>query len=254
MPNQCTVYDYPLTANNSGNTHQIDVHDKPNYYIKEIIRDYAEQGLQVYLQSNDKVYAINLEATLEYDNKTKRSDYIVRESGKATDLDDILRPNETPPPNPDKSAADRWSEDEIINAFKDKNNPGKLYVKSPPEKSPPEKRPINCDQIFPNGDDEYACSYCNKCKLRSKCTKSKGNRKIEVSHRSRALRNKAREYLESEKGLDLRSKRGVEVESVFGHIKANRGLRRFLLRGIDKVNIEWGLACIAHNMIKVAAF
>jgi transposase len=107
---------------------------------------------------------------------------------------------------------------------------------------------------YPITIDEYACSYCNKCKLRSKCTKSKGNRKIEVSHRSRALRNKAREYLESEKGLDLRSKRGVEVESVFGHIKANRGLRRFLLRGIDKVNIEWGLACIAHNMIKVAAF
>jgi len=39
------------------------------------------------------------------------------------------------------------------------------------------------------------------------------------------------------------------VESVFGQIK-NRGFRRFGLRGLKKVNIEFGLVAIAHNMLK----
>lgn len=29
-------------------------------------------------------------------------------------------------------------------------------------------------------------------------------------------------------------------------------IRRFLLRGLEKVKTEWGLICIAHNMAKMA--
>ncbi|MCO1601095.1 transposase [Desulfosporosinus nitroreducens] len=56
----------------------------------------------------------------------------------------------------------------------------------------------------------------------------------------------------SEEGLKMRSLRPVEVESVFGDIKGNFGMRRFLLKGLEKVKIEWGLHCIAHNMRKMA--
>ena len=35
-------------------------------------------------------------------------------------------------------------------------------------------------------------------------------------------------------------------------IKVNSGFKRFSLRGIDKVNIEFGLAAIAHNLKKIA--
>jgi hypothetical protein len=52
--------------------------------------------------------------------------------------------------------------------------------------------------------------------------------------------------------LRMRSLRPVEVESVFGDIKGNHGMRRFLLKGLEKVKIEWGLHCIAHNMRKMA--
>ena len=62
----------------------------------------------------------------------------------------------------------------------------------------------------------------------------------------------ARELLTSERGLQMRSKRPVEVESVFGNIKGNFGVRRFMLRGLQKVTIEWGLYSIAHNMRKMA--
>ena len=41
-------------------------------------------------------------------------------------------------------------------------------------------------------------------------------------------------------------------EPVFGQIKQARGFRQFLLRGLDKVAAEWGLVCLAHNILKLA--
>jgi hypothetical protein len=42
------------------------------------------------------------------------------------------------------------------------------------------------------------------------------------------------------------------VEPVFGQIKEARGFRRFLLRGLKKVQTEWALLCTAHNLLKLA--
>ncbi|WP_374721947.1 transposase [Peribacillus tepidiphilus] len=39
---------------------------------------------------------------------------------------------------------------------------------------------------------------------------------------------------------------------MFGHIKGNRSFRRFSLRGLDKVYIEFGIVALAHNILKVA--
>ncbi len=41
-------------------------------------------------------------------------------------------------------------------------------------------------------------------------------------------------------------------EPVFGQIKQARGFRQFLMRGLDNVALEWGLVCLAHNMLKLA--
>jgi len=41
-------------------------------------------------------------------------------------------------------------------------------------------------------------------------------------------------------------------EPVFGQIKQARGFRQFLLRGVEKVRAEWGLVCLAHNVLKLA--
>jgi hypothetical protein len=64
----------------------------------------------------------------------------------------------------------------------------------------------------------------------------------------------ARANLETEKGRYLRKQRGVEIESVFGDIKWNQGYRRFRLRGLAKVHVEFGLLSMAHNMRKIAVF
>lgn len=98
----------------------------------------------------------------------------------------------------------------------------------------------------------YQAANCRGCPLRGKCHKSQGNRMIEVSHRLNFLRAKARERLCSEKGIAHRKQRPVDVEPVFGILKQNRGFRRFFLRGIDKVSIEFGLLALAHNFRKLA--
>jgi transposase len=99
----------------------------------------------------------------------------------------------------------------------------------------------------------YECQDCAGCPLRSQCTRAEGNRQLVVSLELRRMRAQARENLLSEEGKALRSRRGVEVEGVFGRLKHNWGLRRFLLRGQEKVQIEWGLLCLAHNLAKLAS-
>ena len=99
----------------------------------------------------------------------------------------------------------------------------------------------------------YECSDCSDCPLRSQCTQAKGNRQIRISFRLLEFRRRARENLTSPTGSRLRARRSVEVETVFGHIKHNMGFRRFHLRGLEKVKIEWGLVSIAHNLRKLAA-
>lgn len=102
----------------------------------------------------------------------------------------------------------------------------------------------------------YECEDCSDCPLRSQCVKSKkpdADRRIYINRRLNELKEIANTNLLSEKGLQMRSQRPIEVESAFGDIKGNFGVRRFLLRGLEKVKIEWGLYSIGHNMRKIAA-
>jgi transposase len=100
---------------------------------------------------------------------------------------------------------------------------------------------------------KYKASGCKHCPLREACHKQKGNRVIHVNHQGRHLKNQAYERLKTEKGIYYRKRRPADVEPVFGNIKFNKNFKRFLLKGIDKTEIEWGLICIAHNLKKIAA-
>lgn len=115
-----------------------------------------------------------------------------------------------------------------------------------------ETRKYRTDNGYLSERRYYECEDCSECPFKERCTKSPGNRKVRVSLRLQKLKEKAAENLRSEKGLYLRSRRGIEVESVFGRIKSNWSFRRFMLRGLEKVKIEWGLLCIAHNLAKLA--
>ncbi|MBS3682293.1 IS1182 family transposase [Ornithinibacillus massiliensis] len=98
----------------------------------------------------------------------------------------------------------------------------------------------------------YECEDCTDCPLKAQCTKAKGNRQVHWNTIFEEMKAKAKAALECEEKTAIYAQRKVEVESVFGHIKGNRSFRRFSLRGLDKVNVEFGIVALAHNILKVA--
>nr|WP_301285728.1 IS1182 family transposase [Priestia flexa] len=98
----------------------------------------------------------------------------------------------------------------------------------------------------------YECEDCSDCPLKAQCTKAKGNRQVHWNTIFEEMKAKAKTALECETKAAIYARRKVEVESVFGHIKGNRSFRRFSLRGLDKVHVEFGIVALAHNILKVA--
>jgi transposase len=60
-----------------------------------------------------------------------------------------------------------------------------------------------------------------------------------------------RQTLATDAGKEKYRMRKAIIEPVFGQIKEGRGIRRFRLRGLDKVSCEWKLICATHNLLKL---
>jgi hypothetical protein len=65
------------------------------------------------------------------------------------------------------------------------------------------------------------------------------------------VKEKMAQKLRTVKGRATYAKRKQIVEPVFGQIKEARGIRRFWLRGLEKVQSEWKLICATHNLLKL---
>jgi IS5 family transposase len=57
--------------------------------------------------------------------------------------------------------------------------------------------------------------------------------------------------LHTQVGRRIYAMRKAIVEPVFGQIKHMRGFRQFVLRGLEKVQMEWALVCLTHNILKL---
>ena len=126
----------------------------------------------------------------------------------------------------------------------------------------PEGRELSFDGVrkrtsksgFASTSRIYRCDGCEGCPRHDVCVKSEdpsANRSIQINPRLSFFKKRASEMLHTEKGRDLRKRRGIEVETVFGDIKRNAGFTRFLLRGLDKVTHEMRLVATAHNIRKL---
>ncbi len=98
----------------------------------------------------------------------------------------------------------------------------------------------------------YRAKNCRNCPLRGICHRAKGERIITLNKRLKELKIKAKERLLSGEGIEHRKKRAIEPEAVFGQLKYNNGFDRFTLRGLEKVQLEFGLIALAHNFRKLA--
>lgn len=118
---------------------------------------------------------------------------------------------------------------------------------------------VHLDTIYRKSDlgylstiSRYRAINCQGCPVRGVCHRAEGNRIIEINHKLKAYKEKVRQRLLSEKGIYHRGKRCIEPEAVFAQIKWNNGWNRFTLRTLEKVNIEFTLLAIAHNIKKMA--
>jgi len=101
-------------------------------------------------------------------------------------------------------------------------------------------------------------SACTDCALRAQCLRKPATRARQVSVLTRKTHNKhphtqrMRERIDSEDGRAQYSRRLGTVEPVFGNLRYNKGLRRFTLRGQRKVDGQWKLFALVHNIEKWA--
>jgi transposase len=68
----------------------------------------------------------------------------------------------------------------------------------------------------------------------------------------RHVRHLIKRRIESPHGQWLRHRRQIMAEGAFGFIKNTLGFGRFSLRGLEKVQAEWQLVCLAFNFRKLA--
>lgn len=99
----------------------------------------------------------------------------------------------------------------------------------------------------------YECDDCSGCPHKKSCTKSKGNRKLQVSKKFIAQRKTSLARITSELGVLLRINRSIQSEGAFGVIKQDYGFRQFLLRGKKKVSTEIFLVAMAFDVNKLHA-
>ena len=99
----------------------------------------------------------------------------------------------------------------------------------------------------------YECENCEGCPHKEKCTKAKGNRKMEVSKDFIEMRAESLKNVTSGHGKLLRVNRSIQVEGAFGIIKEDRHFDQFLTRGLENVKTELFLLSIGYNMNKLHA-
>jgi len=101
----------------------------------------------------------------------------------------------------------------------------------------------------------YECENCSGCPFRSSCTKAKeGNhRKVMVNEKWEQQKEYVRAKLSEEKAGSIFRQRKIDVEPVFGFLKANLRFTRFSVRGKSKVENEMGIALMAVNLRKYTA-
>lgn len=97
----------------------------------------------------------------------------------------------------------------------------------------------------------YECENCDNCIHKIKCTKAKGNRKIQVSKVFVKNREISYKNITTEFGIKLRINRSIQVEGAFGILKSDYEFNRFLTRGKNSVKTEFILLCFGYNINKL---
>jgi transposase/IS5 family transposase len=93
---------------------------------------------------------------------------------------------------------------------------------------------------------------CQGCPLRPRCISAAGAKRKQLSiPLGESLSKQMVEKIDTEEGRRIYPQRLAIAEPVFANIRINKRLDRFTLRGKIKVNIQWRLYCLVHNIEKI---
>ena len=99
---------------------------------------------------------------------------------------------------------------------------------------------------------------CEKCKYKKRCmTSPTAKRKylaIDLGYPPEDLIGQMIKKIDSEKGRERYERRLAIVEPVFANIRTQKRLDRFIVRGKRKVNVQWLLFCMIHNIEKIVNY
>jgi hypothetical protein len=100
---------------------------------------------------------------------------------------------------------------------------------------------------------------CVPCKIRERCLRHPERTAIrQVAFFDKSQRSplcyteRMKRAIDSERGRSLYGRRIAIVEPVFANLRHNKRLDRFTLRTQPKVNTQWNLYCLVHNIEKLA--
>ena len=179
----------------------------------------------------------------------------------------------------------RKRDDRFKDQAKYKAQPDPLYDKAHPKKTAGHYRPKDFDYdadagtcrcpagkfLYQNGSNcnhnghlavkfQGALRDCRSCALRDKCLRkpeTTKTRQVSFFHgktpgTTLSYSDRMKRAIDSECGRRLYGGRFATVEPVFANIRHNKGLDRFTLRGQQKVDTQWKLFCLVHNIEKLA--
>ncbi|MDI6687719.1 MAG: IS1182 family transposase [Desulfobacterales bacterium] len=114
---------------------------------------------------------------------------------------------------------------------------------------------------FTTVDGHKAVAYqapktaCRDCRLRLQCLRNPNtvSRQVHVFYGKRpgSITDEMKQKIDTVEGRRTYSKRLGIVEPVFGNIRTCKKMDRFTLRGKIKVNVQWMLYCLVHNIEKI---
>ncbi len=180
----------------------------------------------------------------------------------------------------------RQRDERFVQQAKHKVKPDPLYDKRSDSKHPPlglykpadfqYHAPTNCC-ICPAGQHLYSNGHhcvvngrvhhkftgakqsCVPCQQRAQCLRDPEHtlvRQVSLFARNQPSPQAAiqlmKQAIDSARGRQLYGQRIGTVEPVFGNLRHNKRLNRFTLRGKAKVNAQWSLYCLVHNIEKLA--
>jgi hypothetical protein len=105
-------------------------------------------------------------------------------------------------------------------------------------------------------------SKCRDCPLKKKCMQNPSSAETRKGHgrqvsfilsdkKEATYTDWMKHRVDSDKGKEIYGHRMSVIEPVFGNIGYNKRLSRFSLRGKAKVNGQWQLYCLVHNIQKI---